>query len=184
MDHFERQLTRMMRAAEEHAPFEARHRERLWAGVRARRRARTAQRAVGSLLAVAGVGVGVFLLPGTRAGVEPAAPVPRPASSPLPSPSFPGTSPAPGFTPGGPTSPPPAGRTSSMSPAGPPGASETTDATSGTRTAGTTGTAAGAETTGTGGARGTAGSSPPATYAPPSWTMPPPSSSSLTGPPG
>nr|BFD83997.1 hypothetical protein StreXyl84_33980 [Streptomyces sp. Xyl84] len=171
MDHFERQLTRMMCAAEEHTPFEARHRERLWAGVRARRRARTAQRAVGSLLAVAGVGVGVFLLPGTRAGVEPAAPVPRPASSPLPSPSFPGTSPAPGFTPGGPSSPPPTGRTSSMYPAGPPGA-ETTDATGGTRTGGT------------GRVRGTAGSSPPATYAPPSWTTPPPSSSSLTGPPG
>ncbi|WP_063758858.1 hypothetical protein [Streptomyces sp. NRRL S-340] len=182
MDHFERQLTRMMRAAEEHTPFEARHRERLWAGVRARRRARAAQRAVGSLLAVAGVGVGVFLLPGTRAGVEPAAPVPRPASSPLPSPSFQGTSPAPGFTPGGPSSPPPTGRTASTSPAGPPGAAETTEATGGTRKAGS-GTA-GTETTGTGGARGPAGSPPPATYAPPSRTMPPPSASSRTGPPG
>src|SRR4051794_2526264 len=88
MDHFERELTRMMRDAREHTAFEPRHRLRLRAEVRARRRARTAQKAVGSVLAVAGLGIGFFLLPHDRVENRPQAPLPRPVTSPAsPSPT-------------------------------------------------------------------------------------------------
>src|SRR4051812_44879570 len=82
MDHFERELARMMRDAQEHTPFETEHQIRLRSGVRARRRARLAQKAVGSVLAVAGLGIGLFLLPQDRVENRPQAPVPRPALSP------------------------------------------------------------------------------------------------------
>jgi hypothetical protein len=107
MDHFERQLAQMMRDAEAPTPFEPKHRERLWAGVRVRSRRRAAQRAVGAALAVVGLSVGLFLLPGHATRVEPSRPGPQPATSPPPSaspatpeasprvPSFAGTSTAP-----------------------------------------------------------------------------------------
>ncbi|MYR57234.1 cellulase [Streptomyces sp. SID625] len=107
-DDFERRLARLMRAPQEHTPFEPRHRARLWEGVRARRRARAAQRAVGSLLAVAGAGLGLLLLPGTRVDVEPGTAPPRPAVSPLSSPfspqAHPDRTPAPGLSPSDPPS--------------------------------------------------------------------------------
>ncbi|TDC73893.1 cellulase [Streptomyces hainanensis] len=85
MDEFEQRLTRLMRGAQEPAPFEARHRERLRAGVRARRRARAARRAAGSVLAVTAIAVGAFLLPDAPFGREPAEPRPElPASRPSP----------------------------------------------------------------------------------------------------
>src|SRR3954466_9003669 len=88
MDHFERELARMMRDTQEHAPFEAEYQVRLRSGVRARRRARAAQKAVGSVLAVAGLGLGFLLLPHDRVEDRPQAPLPRPATSPAsPSPT-------------------------------------------------------------------------------------------------
>ncbi|MEU6549232.1 hypothetical protein ABZ915_02950 [Streptomyces sp. NPDC046915] len=88
MDHFERELARMMRDTQEHTPFEAGHQLRLRSGVRARRRTRLAQKAVGSVLAVAGLGIGLFLLPHDRVENRPQAPLPRPAISPAsPSPA-------------------------------------------------------------------------------------------------
>lgn len=85
MDHFERQLAQMMCDTEAPAPFEPKHRERLWAGVRVRYRRRAAQRAVGSVLAVVGLSVGLFLLPGYVTRVEPSHPRPQPATSRTPS---------------------------------------------------------------------------------------------------
>ena len=82
MDHFERELARMMRDTREHTPFEAEHRARLRSGVRARRRARTVQKAAGSVLAVAGLGLGFFMLPRDPGENRPQAPLPRPATSP------------------------------------------------------------------------------------------------------
>ncbi|MGW2089197.1 hypothetical protein [Streptomyces sp. NPDC001880] len=81
MDHFERQLAHMMRDTEAPAPFEPKHRERLRAGVHARCRRRAAQRAVGSALAVVGLSVGLFLLPGHEPRFEPSHPGPRPTAS-------------------------------------------------------------------------------------------------------
>lgn len=72
MDHFERELARMMRGTEEPTPFEPKHGDRLRAGVRHRRRVRAARRAAGSVLAVAGLCLGLFLLPGKPTQVEPA----------------------------------------------------------------------------------------------------------------
>lgn len=95
MDHFERELARMMRDTREHTPFEAAHQARLRSGVRTRRRARAAQKAVGSVLAVAGLGVGFFLLPHDPAKDRPQAPLPRPATSP----SYPSTTPTPDVSP-------------------------------------------------------------------------------------
>ncbi|MDH6213470.1 hypothetical protein [Streptomyces pseudovenezuelae] len=82
MDHFERELARMMRDTRETTPFEPRHQTRLRSGVRARRRVRAAQRAVGSVLAVAGISLGFFLLPHDRVDNRPQAPLPRPAVTP------------------------------------------------------------------------------------------------------
>ncbi|MEU0040465.1 MULTISPECIES: hypothetical protein [unclassified Streptomyces] len=94
MDHFERELARMMRDTEEQTPFEPAQQDRLRTGVRVRRRVRSAQKAVGSVLAVAGLGVGLFLLPHTPKGDRPQAPLPQPmtgrsspAVSPTPSPT-------------------------------------------------------------------------------------------------
>ena len=82
MDHFERELARMMRDTQETTPFEPRHQLRLRSGVRAKRRVRTARKAVGSALAVAGIGLGFLLLPHDRVDNRPQAPLPRPAMSP------------------------------------------------------------------------------------------------------
>lgn len=76
MDHFERELARMMRDTEQHTPFEPAQRDRLMTGVRARRRIRSAQKAVGSVLAVAGLSVGLFLLPHAPKGDRPQSPLP------------------------------------------------------------------------------------------------------------
>ncbi|MGW2620045.1 hypothetical protein [Streptomyces sp. NPDC001500] len=92
MDHFERQLAQLMRAVEEPASFDSRQRERLRAGVRSRRRTRAAQRAVGLVLAVAGIAVGLSLLPGGPTRVEPGEIRPQPATNPSP--------PVPTLTPG------------------------------------------------------------------------------------
>ena len=45
MDHFERELARMMRDSREHTPFEPEHQVRLHAGVRAHRRVRAVRAA-------------------------------------------------------------------------------------------------------------------------------------------
>ncbi|MCX5008234.1 hypothetical protein OHB05_37310 [Streptomyces sp. NBC_00638] len=82
MDHFERELSRMMRDAQEHTPFEPAQQDSLRAGVRVRRRVRAAQMAASCVLAVAGVSLGLFLLPHAPDRDRPLAPVPRPATSP------------------------------------------------------------------------------------------------------
>lgn len=79
-DHFERQLAQLMRTTEERVPFHPEDRDRLHAGVRARRRTRAAQVGVGTLLAVGGIGLGLFLLPSAPDRVEPTAPRPAPVS--------------------------------------------------------------------------------------------------------
>lgn len=83
MDDFERDLSRLMRDTQQHTPFEAEHRQRLHAGIRARRRARMLWKAGGSAVAVAGISVGLALLPGmlTRAQ-SPADHRPQPSTSP------------------------------------------------------------------------------------------------------
>ncbi|WP_149181467.1 cellulase [Streptomyces sp. TRM49041] len=122
MDHFERQLARMMRATEERTSFEPRHQERLRAGVRARRLTRAVQLTTGSALAVTGLGIGLFLLPGTPDRVEPSAPRPLPATSPSPVPrTTPSITTPPPSTPGSPA-------TGSSDPAPGGGASGTADA--------------------------------------------------------
>ncbi len=143
MDHFERQLAQLMHSTHEHAPFEPRHRERLRAGVRTRRRTRALQQAGGFALAITGLGIALFLLPGRPHSVEPSSPRPEPATSPTApavSPSSTptssatgteGTSSPPGSTGGTTSGPPP---TTTTSP--PPSSTEntqgdpTTDATS------------------------------------------------------
>ncbi|MGW3464868.1 hypothetical protein ACWDE9_37210 [Streptomyces olivaceoviridis] len=122
-DRFERELTRLMRRAEQPVPFEVRHREALRAGVCARRRVRAARRAAGSVLAVAGLGLGLFLGPHGHTADRPTAPRPRPALSPAPTPS---TSPSqpPSGTPG----PPPSTTTSTPTDLPSPGSTTTTSA--------------------------------------------------------
>ncbi|MGW1539215.1 cellulase [Streptomyces sp. NPDC002309] len=130
MDHFERRLARMMRDSEEHSPFGPRHRERLREGVAARRRARAAQRAAGSLLAVAGLVVGLLLLPGGPDRAEPAGPLPRPATSPQS--SGPGPTPTPDAStqpalPAGPTGTTTPPYSTSHPPSGTPDPADSTD---------------------------------------------------------
>jgi hypothetical protein len=81
MDRFEQELTRMMRDSREATPYEERHRHRLHAGVRARQRTRTAWKATGSVLTVAGLGVGLMVLAGSFTRGGPAGPQPRPVTS-------------------------------------------------------------------------------------------------------
>ncbi|MGY5100178.1 hypothetical protein [Streptomyces sp. 900105245] len=81
-DHFERQLSRLMHSAREQASFDVRHQERLRAGVRTRRRVRAVRRAAGSVLAVAGLGLGLFLWPHGHIDDRPSAPHPRPLTEP------------------------------------------------------------------------------------------------------
>ncbi|MFE7776257.1 cellulase [Streptomyces sp. NPDC057445] len=151
MDHFERQLAQMMRDTEAPAPFEPKHRERLWAGVRVRGRRRVAQRAVGSALAVVGLSVGLFLLPGHATRVDPSHPRPQPATSPSPSapPATPDVSPS-----------APSSSGTSTAPASPDGTAPITPPA-------TTGSTATATMTPPG---NTEGASPPSTSAPPSGT--------------
>ncbi|MET9408979.1 hypothetical protein ABZX90_24915 [Streptomyces sp. NPDC002935] len=82
MDHFERELARMMRDSQEHTPFEPAQQNSLRNGVRVRRRVRAAQKAASCVLAVAGVSVGLFLLPHSPDRDRPLAPLPRPATGP------------------------------------------------------------------------------------------------------
>lgn len=124
-DHFERELARMMRDSQETTPFEARHRTRLRSGVRAGRRVRTARKAVGSALAVAGIGLGFLLLPHDRVDDRPQAPLPRPAVSP----TFPTATPTrtPDTSPSTTTGPTPTGSTgSATNPTSTPTGSSTT----------------------------------------------------------
>ncbi|WP_262062549.1 cellulase [Streptomyces sp. STR69] len=81
MDHFEQGLARMMRDGDEDTPYEERHQVRLRAGVRARQRARTVWMATGSLLTVAGLGVGLTLLASLSAQSGSNDPQPRPVTS-------------------------------------------------------------------------------------------------------
>ncbi|MEY9926275.1 hypothetical protein ABH926_000897 [Catenulispora sp. GP43] len=114
MDDFEQDLIQMLRQPLDPQPFEPRHRERLWAAVRARRRARVRRIVAGSVVAAAACAVGLVLLPravdaGPRPTIPPATSVPTP---PLPS-SLPQTPPASG----GPTA---SATTVSQTPTSPP----------------------------------------------------------------
>ncbi len=79
MDDFERELTRMMREGRTHIPLEPGQRTRLYDGIRARRRSRALVRAGGSALAVAGLSIGLALLPHLGSG-SPPADLPLPAT--------------------------------------------------------------------------------------------------------
>jgi hypothetical protein len=121
-DHFERQLTQLMHTREQ-TSFGPGQRNRLRARVVARRRVRAARRAAGCVLAVAGLGVGLFLWPHGHTDDRPSAPHPRPAISPT---SGPSPTPAPSRSASGPPSsfpttqqPPDAGTTTSDPPADP-----------------------------------------------------------------
>ncbi|MFI6409039.1 cellulase [Streptomyces sp. NPDC050548] len=81
MDHFEQGLARMLRDSEEDTPYEERHHIRLRVGIRARQRARRVWTATGSVLAVAGLGVGLTLLASLSAQRGPDGPQPRPVTS-------------------------------------------------------------------------------------------------------
>lgn len=81
MDHFEQELARLMRVGQEDTPYEDRHRYRLRAGVRTRQRARKVWLATGSVLTIAGLGVGLLVLANTFAHGGPTGPQPRPVTS-------------------------------------------------------------------------------------------------------
>lgn len=103
MDDFEHELTRVMRDSRQPAPFRAEQRERLYEGIRVRRRSRMLWRAGGSALAVAGLSAVLALLPGTGSRSAPADHGPLPATGPTPPPVSPSPTTAPS------TSEPPAG---------------------------------------------------------------------------
>lgn len=84
MDDFERDLSRLMRDTRQHAPYEPEHRQRLHAGIRARRRSRMLWKAGGSAVAVAGLSVGLALLPQMGSRAQPAEPRPQRTTSPAP----------------------------------------------------------------------------------------------------
>ncbi|MYT33875.1 MULTISPECIES: hypothetical protein [unclassified Streptomyces] len=86
MEDFEHQLARMMRDTQANTPFEDQHRQRLQAGVRARRRARTVWMATGSALTIAGLGVGLEVLPSASAQGGPTVPQHQPTSTTAPVP--------------------------------------------------------------------------------------------------
>ncbi|MEU8995853.1 cellulase [Streptomyces caniferus] len=86
MEDFEHELARMMRDTQANTPFEDQHRQRLQAGVRARRRARTVWMATGSALTIAGLGVGLEVLPSASAQGGPTIPHHRPTSTTAPVP--------------------------------------------------------------------------------------------------
>ncbi|MEU0287042.1 cellulase [Streptomyces sp. NPDC006147] len=105
MDDFERELTRMMREGRTHIPLEPGQRTRLYDGIRARRRSRALVRAGGSALAVAGLSIGLALLPHLGSGSPPAdLPLPAtgstaPGASGEPTVSPSGTGPSPSLPP-------------------------------------------------------------------------------------
>ncbi|WP_369391953.1 hypothetical protein AB5J72_33470 [Streptomyces sp. CG1] len=152
-DHFERQLALLMHGTHEQTSFDPAHRDRLHEGVRARRRVRAARRAAGSVLAVAGLGLGLYLWPHGRVDDRPSAPHPLPATSPAPAPS---TSPGPSLSP-----------STTDSPSGPPSSPVTDTATPGSDPTTTN-------------LPGTSGSSATSTQQPPPAT---PTSRSTTTPP-
>ncbi|WP_127357042.1 hypothetical protein [Actinacidiphila soli] len=78
MDDFERELTRMMRDNRQDTPFGQDDRRRLRAGVRGRRRARTAWMTAGSALTVAAIGLGTLALSDAFATGGPSAPAASP----------------------------------------------------------------------------------------------------------
>ncbi|MFG2530911.1 cellulase [Streptomyces sp. NPDC048516] len=86
MEDFEHELARMMRDTQANTPFEDQHRQRLHAGVRARRRARTVWMATGSALTIAGLGVGLEVLPSAFAQGGPTVPHHQPTSTTAPVP--------------------------------------------------------------------------------------------------
>ncbi|MFI1741654.1 cellulase [Streptomyces sioyaensis] len=86
MEDFEHELARMMRDTQANTPFEDQHRQRLHAGVRARRRARTVWMATGSALTIAGLGVGLEVLPSASAQGGPTVPHHQPTSTTAPVP--------------------------------------------------------------------------------------------------
>ncbi|WP_051877087.1 hypothetical protein [Streptomyces natalensis] len=86
MEDFEHELARMMRDTQANTPFEDQHRQRLQAGVRARRRARTVWMATGSALTIAGLGVGLEVLPSAFAQGGPTVPHHQPTSTTVPVP--------------------------------------------------------------------------------------------------
>ncbi|MFG2827608.1 cellulase [Streptomyces sp. NPDC048434] len=86
MEDFEHELARMMRDTQANAPFEDQHRQRLQSGVRARRRARTVWMATGSALTIAGLGVGLEVLPSASAQGGPTVPHHQPTSTTAPVP--------------------------------------------------------------------------------------------------
>ncbi|MEV3971541.1 cellulase [Streptomyces sp. NPDC050698] len=130
MDDFERDLSRLMRDTQRHTPYEPAHRQRLHAGIRARRRSRLLWKAGGSAVAVAGLSVGLALLPGMITRAQPADP--RPATSPTTSPD---STPTPGPTAPSPTpteqpeTPPPATTSGGVTPSGTTSAPTTTPPT-------------------------------------------------------
>ncbi|MFB6846864.1 cellulase [Streptomyces sp. NPDC056373] len=95
MDDFERDLSRLMHDTRQHTPYEPAHRQRLHAGIRARRRSRLLWKAGGSAVAVAGLSVGLALLPSMFTRAQPADHRPRPVTSPAVSPDSTPTSSAP-----------------------------------------------------------------------------------------
>ncbi|MEV5439345.1 cellulase [Streptomyces sp. NPDC052682] len=115
MDDFERDLARLMRDTQQHAPFAPEHRRRLHEGIRARRRTRLLWRAGGGAVAAAGLGVVLAVLPGMLTRAQPPADHrPQPMTSPTPSVS---AQPAPTPTP---TAPEPSASTSTAVPTAPP----------------------------------------------------------------
>ncbi|GAA1423208.1 hypothetical protein GCM10009601_25980 [Streptomyces thermospinosisporus] len=129
MDDFERELARMMRGSHRPSPYGPDQQQRLYAGIRSRRRARMLWRAGGSALAVTGIGIGLALLPALNDGSRPEDRQPLPATTPsappvLPSPTAsvppadPSTSPPPDSSGAG-TSLPGGGRTPTSLPPSP-----------------------------------------------------------------
>ncbi|MFG3589927.1 hypothetical protein [Streptomyces sp. NPDC047990] len=180
MDHFERELARMMRDAEEHTPFDPAQRNRLRTGIRDRRRVRSAQKAVGSVLAVAGLGAGLLLFPHTPDSDRPQAPLPltgRP--SPDGTPTLSPTPPQPSGTPTGSGTAAPDDTAGTSAPPSAPAstggaASDSTDGTAGTDGSGATTSAPPPRSSSTPGDN----SAPPPTTTPVESPSSPPSSSS------
>jgi hypothetical protein len=114
MDDFERELTRMMRDTRQPASFRSEHQERLYEGIRVRRRSRMLWRAGGSALAVAGLSVGLALLPGADSRSLPADRGPLPATGPTPPPVSPPPTSVPSTDPS--FSPPPTSTSATTAP--------------------------------------------------------------------
>ncbi|EFL29931.1 predicted protein [Streptomyces viridochromogenes DSM 40736] len=88
MDDFERDLSRLMRDTQQHTPYEPEHRQRLHADIRTRRRSRLLWKAGGSAVAVAGLSVGLALLPNMLTRAQPADQDRRPPPATSPTPSY------------------------------------------------------------------------------------------------